>query len=186
MSYIWKPLLLVTLIFGVSIALLLPQQPQTEEVDALWVAQKESVMKLDLSDNSVLLEILSVDDVKKIALDDSRALVWVFTQNQLLGFNFEGDLLFSVPGMPVVEEDSELKDSKNPAMAVNRETETSWLGLNEELFQFDSDAELLNLLLLPDKAKALSVDTIAELAWVATKETLSAYDEAVGWITSYN
>ncbi len=79
MSYIWKPLLLVTLIFGVSIALLLPQQPQTEEVDALWVAQKESVMKLDLSDNSVLLEILSVDDVKKIALDDSRALVWVFT-----------------------------------------------------------------------------------------------------------
>ncbi len=178
MSYIWKPLLLVTLIFGVSIALLLPQQPQTEEVDALWVAQKESVMKLDLSDNSVLLEILSVDDVKKIALDDSRALVWVFTQNQLLGFNFEGDLLFSVPGMPVVEEDPELKDSKNPAMAVNRETGTLWLGLNEELFQFDSDAELLNLLLLPDKAKALSVDTIAELAWVATKETLSAYDEA--------
>ena len=197
------------LVLGVSTAFLMAQEPETGAetesvfVDALWVAQRDGLVKLSIADGLLSLEILDLKDVRALAIDDRRSLVWVFRKSRLQAFAFDGELRFSVPevhedgdgededgegeeGEDEDDEDEEdgndleLKEGKRADLVVNSNTGTVWLGLEDFVYQFDSSAQLLNILPLPEKMKSLAVDSIAALLWVATRRTLLAYDETGG------
>ncbi len=60
---------------------------------------------------------------------------------------------------------------------MNSDTGTVWLGLGHLLYQFDFNANLVQILRLPDKGQALALDELAFFLWVATRSALLRYDE---------
>ena len=176
-----------------------PQEPAptvSEFVDALWVATDNGLLKIDSSDVSTLLEIPKIGDIKALDIDDRRGLVWVFTKNRLRGISFGGEVRFTAPkdddddddrgrgrrGDDDDDDDDEsdelkLRGDRPFGLQVNSNTGTVWLGLGRLLYQFDSNANLVQILRLPDKGEALALDELTSLLWVATRKTLSSYDE---------
>ena len=60
---------------------------------------------------------------------------------------------------------------------MNSNTGTVWLGLERLLHQFDSQANWVRTLSLPDKGQALALDELTSFLWVATGGALLCYDE---------
>ena len=171
-----------------------------EFVDALWVAKDKGLLKLDVSDASTLLEIADIGDVRAVDIDDRRGLVWAFSKGRLLGLTFGGEVLFAVPEHHEDrrehdrdnddDDDDEYDDDedrdgshfklrrKKPfGLQVNSNTGTVWLGLERLLHQFDSQANWVRSLTLPDKGQALALDELTSFLWVAIGGALLCYDE---------
>ena len=174
--------------------------------DALWVSGDKGLLKMDVSDASTLLEIADIGDVRVVDIDDRRGLVWAFSKDRLRGITFGGDVRFTVPehhkdrqehdrdsddddgdrdgrGRRGDDEDDDYRDDfmlqagKPFGLQVNSNTGTVWLGLEKLLHQFDSQANRVRTLSLPDKGQALALDELTSLLWVATRGALLCYDE---------
>ncbi|MCZ6877434.1 MAG: hypothetical protein O7G29_04760, partial [Acidobacteria bacterium] len=163
-----------------------------EFVDALWVAKDRGLYKIDVSDASTLLELPDIEDVRALDIDDRRGLVWAFSKGRLRGISFGGEVRFSVPehhrdrkdrGRDNDDDDDDddrddfqLPGDKPFGLRVNANTGTVWLGLERVLYQFDSNANLVQILRLPDKGEALALDELGSYLWVATRRALLCYD----------
>ena len=177
-----------------------------EFVDALWVAGDKSLLKMDASDASPLLEIANIGDVRAMDIDDRRGLVWAFSKDLLRGITFGGEVRFTVPehhkdrkdndrdnddddddrgggGRRGDDDDDDDRDNfklqgdRPFGLQVNSNTGTVWLGLERLLYQFDSEANRVRTLNLPDKGQALALDELTSFLWVATRRVLLCYDE---------
>ncbi len=183
--------LITLMLVGMSTAAPMPQeaaapaQADSEFVDALWVAQKDRLVKISVSDGSTLLEIPDIKDVRALAVDGRQGLVWAFSKGRLLAFAFNGEFRFSVPEEEDKDRDDgddddeylDLKGNKDADLGVNSNTGTVWLALKRFVIQFDSSADIVNILPLPEKLEALAVDELASLLWSATRRTLFTHDE---------
>ena len=70
-----------------------------------------------------------------------------------------------------------LYGNKPFGLQVNSNTGTVWLGLKRLLHQFDSEANRIRTLSLPDTGKAMALDELTSILWVATRGALLSYDE---------
>ena len=80
-------------VVGVSSVALMPQHGEPvstgpEFVDSLWVAGDKALLKIDVSDASVLLEMPNMDDMRAMDIDDRRGLLWAVSKDRLLGITF--------------------------------------------------------------------------------------------------
>ncbi len=74
-------------------------------------------------------------------------------------------------------DDFKLQGDRPFGLQVNSNTGTVWLGLERLLHQFDSEANRVRTLSLPDKGQALTLDELTSFLWVATRGALLCYDE---------
>ena len=66
-------------------------------LDSLWVAAGKAIVKVDVSDGSVLLQIHASRNIRAVAVDNQREILWAFDGRELSAFKFEGDLQLNVP-----------------------------------------------------------------------------------------
>ena len=131
--------------------------------DALWLAQKDHLLKIDLSEGSLLLAVPAVKDLRTLAVDNRRGLVWAYGKKQLFAFDFDGELRLSIPVSVADTEGPKQDDKRHLDLQVNSNSGTVWLGLGRSLYQFGDAGDLLNELPLPEKVEALALDPVADL-----------------------
>ena len=51
--------------------------------DAIWIAQPDAIKKIATADGSELLHIPKIKNVRAIAVDDQRGMLWTYQQNVL-------------------------------------------------------------------------------------------------------
>ena len=148
--------------------------------DALWLAHKDRLLKIDLSEGSLLLTVPTVKNLRTLAVDSRRGLVWAYGKKHLFAFAFDGELRLSIPVSIADTAGPKQGDKRHLDLVVNSNSGTVWLGLSRSLCQFDSAGDLLNVLLLPEKVEALALDPVTDLLWVATRRMLLSYEESGG------
>ena len=114
--------------------------------DALWLAQKDRLLKIDLSEGSLLLTISAMKDLRTLAVNNRRGLVWAYGKQQLFAFPFDGELRLSIPVRVADTEGPKQDDKRHLDLQVNSNSGTVWLGLGRSLYQFGHAGELLNVL----------------------------------------
>ena len=77
-----------------------PVLPNPDFVHALWVAKSDGIDKIDTADGSALLQTPGVKNVRAIAVDDQRGVLWAYIQNTLWAYHFNGKPGLSVPLAP--------------------------------------------------------------------------------------
>jgi hypothetical protein len=161
-----------------------------DSVEALWVA-KDTILKRAAADGSHRLEIPDVQNIRALAIDSQRGVLWAYGHYMLRAYLFEGTLLRSVPvfssgngeddddrNCAVGAEDDCAEGDEHVALAVNATNGTVWLGTNTTLRHFSSQGEVLATLALPYQIQALAFDRTRARLWVGTTESVSAYNDA--------
>ncbi|MES9895786.1 MAG: Ig-like domain-containing protein, partial [Candidatus Thiodiazotropha endolucinida] len=64
-----------------------------DQLNALWVAESTGVIKVATADGSVLLEIEDDGDPRAISVDQANAKIWVYGNDTLRAYGFDGVLL---------------------------------------------------------------------------------------------
>ncbi|MCU7850125.1 MAG: hypothetical protein KZQ89_19475 [Candidatus Thiodiazotropha sp. (ex Lucinoma kastoroae)] len=61
-----------------------------DQMNALWIAESSGVIKVATADGTVLLEIEGAGDTQAVAVDQQRALLWVFGGDTLRAYGVDG------------------------------------------------------------------------------------------------
>ncbi|HEV8713074.1 MAG TPA: Ig-like domain-containing protein, partial [Candidatus Binatia bacterium] len=178
--------LAVVVVISAILASLSPRAQQSptfdaDFIDALWVAKANGLLKLAVPNGTALLTIPDGHGVRALAFDEQRGLLWAHSPNSLRAYSFSGQLL--VNALVNVPGDSA---SNNTDLAVNPTTGMVWLGINKRLFLFTGEGQLLSTLDLPAAVQALAFDKTLGRMWVATADTVTAYDENGTVVASLN
>ncbi|PUB90681.1 MAG: hypothetical protein DBP01_06255, partial [gamma proteobacterium symbiont of Ctena orbiculata] len=64
-----------------------------DQLNALWVAESTGVIKVATADGSVLLEIEDDGDPRAVSVDQANAKIWVYGNDTLRAYGFDGVLL---------------------------------------------------------------------------------------------
>lgn len=146
--------------------------PHADYVNALWVVGSDEILKVASADGSVVFTIPSVQDVRAVAVDARRGILWAYGDNTLHAYSFSGTFILSVP---ITQPD---EDDEHNALVVNSDDGTVWLGVHQTLLHLGAHGQLLRTIYLPDNVQALGLDTTTARLWVGTKKTVSAYNDA--------
>jgi len=151
-------------------------------VDALWVATARGIVKLATADGTGLLTIAEAQDVRAVAVDAQRGILWAFGANVLQAYGFDGEFLLGVPVSPSNNKDDDDDDDDDGgtplALRVNARNGTVWLGIHKTLRHFDTHGALLTTIPLVANVRAMALDETEARLWVGTKKTVTAYDDA--------
>ncbi|MBI2875537.1 MAG: hypothetical protein HYY20_01500, partial [Candidatus Tectomicrobia bacterium] len=181
--------------------------PRPEYMNALWIAKSDGILKVATTDATVLLEIVEARNVRALAVDEQRGLLWAYGRGILRAYGFNGEPLLSVfipstgdeegeeedkntngknkgkgegksEGGDQDNEDGEEGNAHHLALSVNPNSGTVWLAIGKSLYHFDAQGRWLTTLTLPEKVRALALDKASWRLWVATKQGIHAYDDA--------
>jgi ligand-binding sensor domain-containing protein len=147
-----------------------PLPPNPDFANALWVAKSDEIQKIATTDASALLQIGELKNVRAVAVDDQRGVLWAYVQNTLWAYRFNGKPAFSVPLTP----HGDNGHNKEVALSVNPKNGTIWLGVKKFLYHFGPQGEWLGIHTLPDPVQALSWDPTTSCVWVGTQKTVTA------------
>jgi RHS repeat-associated protein len=162
--------------------------PNPDYVSAIWVAQSDGVLKLSTDSGGVLFEMDAVPDVRVVAVDDQRGLLWAYGQGELRAYDFSGAervaINVSAPDQghddedddEDEEEDDSSDDDGHVDLGISAEDGSVWLGVDKHLRHFNAQGELLGSVRLEQPIRALTIDQERGRIWVATEKTLAAYD----------
>lgn len=64
--------------------------------NALWIGQSRGLLKADGADGALLLSITEQGNVKSVAVDPARGVVWAVSKERLHGYELNGALLYDV------------------------------------------------------------------------------------------
>lgn len=134
--------------------------PRSDYVNALWVAGSDGIVKLATADGTILFEIPEAEDVRAVAVDAQRGILWAYSQGTLYAYSFNGTLLRSVPVFPDDDNDDDDDDDEDDAhiaLTLNSQDGTVWLGVHKTVFHFDAQGRLLTTIALPDNVQALTL-----------------------------
>ena len=142
--------------------------------DAIWIAQPDAIKKIATADGSELLHIPKVKNVRAIAVDDQRGVLWSYQQNVLWVYRFNGEPLLSIPLHPYGDNGN----GPDVALSVNPTNGTAWLGVKKALHHFGPHGEWFSVHTLPDNVRALSWDPTSGCLWVGTPKKVFALHDA--------
>lgn len=74
--------------------------PNPDFADALWLGKSDGIDKIATADASVLLQIVDVKNVRAIAVDEPRGVLWAYIQNTLWAYRFNGEPALSISFTP--------------------------------------------------------------------------------------
>src|SRR5687767_14781526 len=77
-----------------------PLLPNPDFVNALWVAKSDEIHKIATTETSTLLQMGELKNVRAVAVDDQRGVLWAYVQNTLWAYRFNGKPAFNVPLTP--------------------------------------------------------------------------------------
>jgi len=168
----------LVLILSLSLSILFVDTAKAAADDtfasALWVAEKEGVLKVTTSDGNVLFEIDNIGHVKAVATDGERGRLWVATSKLIQVYDFSGQQLLSL-SLP-------FRDDKKDdiQLAVDEEEGSIWLASEEELLKLDVNANVQQRLTYEDEIESLSFDKKNRRLWVALEEAIYSIDTESG------
>ncbi len=157
--------------------------PNTDYVSAIWVAQSDGVLKLSTDSGGVLFEMDAVPEVRVVAVDDQRGLLWAYGQGALRAYDFSGTERVSVDVSAPEhgdddedDDDSSDDDDGHVDLGISADDGSVWLGVGKQLRHFNAQGDLLGGVRLEQPIRALTIDQERGRIWVATEKTLAAYD----------
>lgn len=148
-------------------------------LDAVWVSESGGVHKIDANGGNHLFHIGEHPDVSAIAIDDRAGTTWVFSQNKLYLYSFQGQQqrIIQIPeaGPPTLDtsafanihESDALEDTycqlgdvvtgtlppsllwASAKLATSPEDGSAWLGLGDRLYQFSPEGFQLSNIQVP-------------------------------------
>ena len=147
-----------------------PLLPNPEFANALWIAKLDGISKIATTDAATLLHIANVTNVRAVAVDEQRGLLWAYIQNTLWAYRFNGEPSLSIP----LDPHGDNSNHKDVALNVNPNNGTIWLGVKKALYHFGPQGEWLSIHTLSEQIRALSWDPTTSCLWVGTQKTVSA------------
>lgn len=163
-------------------------EPNPHFKDALWVAESEQVLKLALADGTVLLEIPYIVKFDALAIDEASGTLWAFGEGRLHAYSFAGEKRYTVVP-PYDRHDIDADDheeenndevdggeGRSEFLTLNPNDGSLWLAGHKNLYHYDRDAQMLERIRLPKRAKALALDPTRDEVWVGTEAGLQRYD----------
>jgi glucodextranase-like protein/Big-like domain-containing protein len=147
--------------------------PNPDFVDALWVARSHGISKVSTSTAAVLFEMADTQNVRAMALDEPRGVLWAYDRKTLRAYGFGGQLLHSVP----LEQHNDDDESQDAVLSVNPVNGAVWVGIKKRLYYISAHGEWLMVHTLTGHVRALAWDMTTACLWVGTKETVRAIDE---------
>jgi RHS repeat-associated protein len=149
-----------------------PLAPNPLFAKAVWVGVSEGALKLLAADGSLLLEVSGLKQVQAVAIDDQRTTLWVAAGNTLLSYGFDGTAELAIP-LPH-------GGGGRALLAVNTMDGSLWLARDETLRGFSAAGQALQVVQLHNNVVGLSIDPGEGLLWVATSNSVGAYDAVAG------
>ena len=70
--------------------------PHRDFIDALWVATSREILKVAVSDGTILFKVPDTEKVRAVAVDQRGSVVWAYGYKTLSAYAFNGEALFSV------------------------------------------------------------------------------------------
>lgn len=154
---------------------------------ALWVAEKDGVLKVTTSDGNVLFEIANIGRVEAVATDGERGRLWVATSKMIQVYNFSGEVLLTQP-LPFNEsykdkgedEDEDKGGSDDFLMAIDEVEGSVWLSNEKKLVKLDVNATVEQRVSYKDEIQSLSFDKTNHRVWVASEDVIYSIDATSG------
>src|SRR2546425_9810044 len=71
--------------------------PRSDYVHALWVVGADEIIKVASAAGTIVFAIPGVQDVRAVAVDERRGVLWAYGDNTLQAYSFSGTFVRSVP-----------------------------------------------------------------------------------------
>lgn len=152
-----------TFLSGLTVRAQQTVTPRSDSVHALWVLGADEMVKIASADGTVVFAIPGAPDVRTVAVDARRGVLWAYGDSTLLAYSFNGTFVRSVPIS---------QPNGHSALAVNADDGTVWLGINKALLHLDAQGHVLRTIPLAENVQALALDTTAARLWVGTQRTV--------------
>ncbi len=142
-------------------------------VGALWVAETDGILKLATTDGTILFEIGSTVNVKELALDEKRGVVWTYGKKQLTAYAFDGTVIGNYPitcinGCP---------GAGNTEMLIEPLDGSIWLAYEHQLTHYSSSGDLLAYVQAKENITGLTYAPLSSQVWLADEKWLYLVDD---------
>lgn len=143
-----------------------------DTVHALWVAETEGVLRLEIGSGEVLLTLPLDAPVRAVEVDLLRLRVWAVAGSKLHGYELDGsqfvelDLVGQTPAEVLLEVD--------PADG------SLWIGIDRGLRNVSPAGQILLEVRLDQPLAGLAVDSTERRIWAATRKSVVAFDAVTG------
>lgn len=111
-------LFMCTFFVGLSVRAQQVLAPRADSVHALWVVGSDAIVKVASADGTVMFTLPGAQDVRAVAVDARRGVLWAYGAHTLQAYSFSGTFVLSVPLPPLDEDDA------HTALAVNADDGT--------------------------------------------------------------
>ncbi|MEW8657323.1 MAG: RHS repeat-associated core domain-containing protein [Candidatus Thiodiazotropha endolucinida] len=167
-----------------------------DQLNALWVAESTGVIKVATADGSVLLEIEDDGDPRAVSVDQANAQIWVYGNDTLRAYDFDGVLLLQTQVSSISGDDENascqealtallylggLIDSGTDCfeyisailgiwpvnIVVSDNDGDVWLSIFKTLYQFDRTGILQNSITFDHIIHSISHEAATNRLWVA-------------------
>ncbi|MEW8000840.1 MAG: RHS repeat-associated core domain-containing protein [Candidatus Thiodiazotropha endolucinida] len=167
-----------------------------DQVNALWVAESTGVIKVATADGSVLLEIEDDGDPRAVSVDQANAKIWVYGNDTLRAYGFDGVLLSQTQVSSINSADESASCQEALAsllylgglidsgldcfehirsilgiwpinLVVSKNDGGVWLSVFKTLYQFDHTGTLQNSITFDRIIRSITHETATNQLWIA-------------------
>ncbi|HHQ42451.1 MAG TPA: carboxypeptidase regulatory-like domain-containing protein, partial [Chromatiales bacterium] len=191
-------LLFAITLAGAALVARSAQQPDPRFVPAVWVAAESAVLKLHADTGAELARIEGLGEVRALAVDARRGVLWVWAEGRLHAYGFDGlrqrsltlppagregdeeededgeDLGRSGASGDAGEPEDEAETPEHAHLAVLPEDGSVWIAAGRRLVRLAADGTPLARRSLDRKADALALDPARGRLWVALHDHIEA------------
>jgi hypothetical protein len=166
------------------------ESSDTDYLDALWVAEPHHVTKIAAQYGELLFELSDSHHMQAHAVDPHRGVFWGYVRGELRAYAFDGQMLRTIevsksvfpylPFMPVPGSDIWLQvcSTVDVKLVVDPVDGAVWLGMGRCLLRTSKNGNIEQAVQLEKPIRSLALDSDNQLLWVATRKTLTVYDQS--------
>ena len=156
---------------GAAIAALILCLPSFTAAESVWVVGNRSLEQLDLTSATTLASVGTDSQLRSVATDAARGVVWTYGSGVLTRWSEDGTALSQV----------EIARSGDGPIAVDPTTGAVWVAAGNTLQRFDASGAGIGESALSGDIAALAITTSGR--WVAIGDMLYGLDAGAGVIT---
>jgi RHS repeat-associated protein len=175
---------LLLVLFGPRVVKLVAGSSGADTWSALWLGGEGGLAKVAASDGTLLDQVSGLGDVRSIAVDNTRMMVWTYGRETLSCIGFDGKTALSVrlPGADRRRADDRgqgwAEGDGGQKLAVDPLDGGVWLADGNTLYRVGPAGTIVINISLSDRIVAISLDTIRSHIWVSCGKRLASYDES--------